>query len=132
MNVVGTLILIIFGFIGLALLLFKRTRVVGLSLAAFSFAFIGFFIYQSSARNAAFENVKIGQSEAEIIVAIGKPPRVTDGTEWVEEGVKRSASELIPGCTKEYWYNAFLFPEALSLCFNANGKLIYKYRYVFW
>ena len=132
MNVVGTLILITCVFIGLVLLPFKRTRVVGLSLTVFSFACIGFFIHQSSARNAAFENVTIGQSEAEIIAAIGKPPRITDGTEWVEEGVKRNASELIPSCIKEYWYNSFLFPEALSLCFNTNGKLIYKYRYVSW
>ena len=132
MNVVGTLILIICVFIGLVLLPFKRTRVVGLSLAAFSFACIGFFTYQSSTRNTAFENVKIGQTEAEIIATIGKPPRVTDGTEWVDVGIKRNASELIPNCTKEYWYNSFLFPEALSLCFNANGNLIYKYRYVSW
>ncbi|MCC2666876.1 MAG: hypothetical protein K0S63_792 [Gammaproteobacteria bacterium] len=132
MNVVGTLILITCVFVGLVLLPFKRTRVVGLSLVGFSFACIGFFIHQSSVRNAAFENVTIGQSEAEIIAAIGKPLRITDGTEWVEEGVKRNASELIPNCTKEYWYNSFLFPEALSLCFNTNGKLIYKYRYVSW
>lgn len=132
MNVVGTLILIVFVFLGLVLLPFKRTRVVGLSLAATSIACIGFFIYQSSARNSAFENAKIGQTETEIITQVGNPPRVTDGTEWVEEGVKRSDDELMPNCTKEYWYHSFLFPEALSFCFNVSGTLIYKYRYVSW
>lgn len=132
MNVVGTLLLIVCFFVGLLFILFGRTRAVGIFMAVLSTVSIGIFVCQANNRNAAFDGAESGQTEAEIVAAFGEPPRVTDGTEWVESGVKRSAGELIQNCTKEYWYYSHIYPEALSFCFNSNGNLIHKYRYSSW
>ena len=132
MNLVGTLLLLLAVAAGLGMLATKRLRAIGLVFLAIGVGGISFFMWQSAQRNAAFDAMALGVSTAYVAAAVGSPPRVTDGTEWVESGYKRSASELIPGCVREYWYSSFLFPEKLSFCFNSSRKLIHKYRYTSW
>jgi hypothetical protein len=131
MNVIGTLLLLFASFAGLIIYL-TYSQMTGLLVLVTSFSVISYFVWQASYRNSAFDSIAIGSPAAQVIVEIGNPPRVTNGTEWVEEGFKRSASELIPGCVKEYWYASFLYPERLSFCFDSNQNLIHKYRYLLW
>jgi hypothetical protein len=132
MNVIGTLILLLGAAVGLVMTATRRVRLVGLAILTLSAGLICFFMWQSSQRYDAFESVALGASEAAVVAALGDPPRVTDGSEWVEAGYKRSEGELIPGCVREYWYSAFFYPEKLSLCFDSSGVLIHKYRYTSW
>ena len=132
MSVIDTSLLLLVIVAGLSMLVTRRLRAVGLVLLLMSAGGIFFLMWQSSQRNAAFESIKLGTTAADVAAAIGDPPRVTDGTEWIEPGYKRSADELISGCVREYWYSSFLYPEKLSLCFDSSSRLIHKYRYVSW
>jgi len=132
MNTLGTVGLLISTGIGVPLSLSRAYRRIGILALLIGLIGIGFFVWRDGNRTAGFESVALGMSEMQVQSTIGAPPRVTDGTEWVEPGYKRAASELVPGCVREYWYSAFLYPDALSLCFNASGKLIHKARYSSW
>ena len=130
MNIVGTIILVLAVLGGAILLIPRRTRFVGYTFFALGCGGIGFFIWQYAQWSAGYESVQMGASEQEVITRVGKPPRVTDGSEWVVPGYKKGSSELVPGCVREYWYPAFLTPEQYSFCFSAEAKLIKKYHWV--
>lgn len=132
MNAIGTLVLILGAVAGLVMVAVRRVRYAGLVVLVSSVGFLCFFIWQFSHRSTAFESIALGASEATVVAALGAPPRVTDGSEWVEPGYPRTEAELIPGCVREYWYASFLFPEKLSLCFDSDHVLIHKNRHTSW
>ncbi|RYD96974.1 MAG: hypothetical protein EOP50_06140 [Sphingobacteriales bacterium] len=132
MNTLGTLGLLS-GFIGgLSMLLFPRLRIAGVVIAGVVIA-IAFVLHQRYASAMlAFQNLPLDISEQTLVAVAGPSSRVTDGSEWVEPGVKRSSTELISGCTREYWYSYFFLPDAVSFCFSHQGKLVHKSRYSSW
>ena len=132
MNVVGTLLLLCALLMSLFFLFFATLRRAGFSIICITVGIIAFFLWQDHHRNIAFESLSLGADASDVISLVGSPPRVTDGTEWVEVGLKKSKTELIPGCRKEFWYASFLYPERLSFCFSENDKLIHKYRWSSW
>jgi predicted membrane metal-binding protein len=129
MNTVGTALIILSILLGAILCCWRRARYFGLAIGLCGVGFFVFFYWQSARWEDAFKRLAIGASEQEIVVAMGLAPRITDCTEQIIPGYKKSKSQLIPGCVKEYWYRAFLWPEQLSYSFNAQGKLIDKYIY---
>lgn len=132
MNVIGTLVLTVSFLIGVVLITIRRTRYFGLALVFVTGSAIAFFVWQSYRWQRGFDVVALGATEHEVISLVGAPQRITDGTLWVEPGFKKSGTELVPGCTKEYWYNVFYFPVAYSFCFNERSLLIDKYNWVLW
>lgn len=132
MNVIGTLALVASCLLGTILFLFRKTRNLGLSFILLAGGCIVFLLLQSHNWETAFEAIMLGNSEHNVISKMGTPQRITDGTLWVEPEFKKGPSELVPGCMQEYWYNAFLFPEAYSFCFNKDAVLIQKYKWAMW
>ncbi len=132
MNVHGTLGLIVMLLAGGVLLLFRRVRYIGLFVVSLAASATGYFVWQSNHWAAGFDAVTLGASEQEIILVVGVPQRITDGTLWVEPKYKKAKTELVVGCTKEYWYNVFYFPVAYSFCFNDRSELVHKYNWVMW
>jgi hypothetical protein len=132
MNIIGTLVLILSFLVGTTLSFIRRTRKIGLIFVLVASGSITYFWWQSHHWATGFEAVALGASEREVILLVGTPQRITGGTLWVEPQFKKSNSELMPGCTKEYWYNVFYFPVAYSFCFNERSVLIQKYNWVLW
>ncbi len=132
MNVEGTIAIAISLLVGAVLLFIRRTRYVGLIVFTLPVCALAYFLWQENSWAVGFEEVKLGATEKEVISVVGKPQRITDGTVWVEPGYKKSDSELVRGCVKEYWYNVFYFPVAYSFCFNKRLELIHKYNWVLW
>jgi hypothetical protein len=132
MNVFGVLTVIAVLAAGVVLLFFREARMLGAVLALLAIAFVWAANDRYAGPSQAYESLPLGTSEGDLAKVAGFSPRITDGSEWVEAGVRRTPSELIPGCVREYWYNYFFLPDAVSFCFDRHGKLIHKGRYSSW
>lgn len=130
MNVIGTTLIFIGLLAGTALAIHRKFRFIGIVTLAGLVSLASFYIWQSYNWDAAFENLNIGSTEQSVIAVIGLPSRITDYSESVIQGCKKTNSELIADCSKEYWYMYFLFPQQLSFSFNAQNRLIHKEKYV--
>ena len=132
MNLFGTFAVIAVLVAGIVLLIFRQLRALGAVLAFSAIAFVAVMNHQYSGPSDAYDSLRLGASEKDLVNLAGSSSRITDGSEWVEAGVARSADELIPHCVREYWYNYFFFPDAVSFCFDRRGRLIHKDRYSLW
>jgi len=132
MNVFGTLAIIAVLVAGIVFLFFRQTRELGAALALLAIAFVWAAHDRYAGPSQAYESLPLGASESDLAKVAGFSSRITDGSEWVEAGVRRIPEELIPGCVREYWYNYFFLPDAVSFCFDRHGKLIHKGRYSSW
>jgi hypothetical protein len=117
---------------GGALTAWRRTRWIGMVLGLGAVAFAVGVHWRDTQVFKGMAGITPRASESEVLSALGQPDRITDGTEWVEAGIPRSPGEYIPGCVREYWYHAFFFPYAQSLCFDANQRLIRITTYSSW
>src|SRR4051812_5030759 len=108
MNLVGTISLLFALVMSVFFLFFTTLRRAGFTIICITIGIIMFFVWQDHHRNIGFESLSLGADASVVISMVGSPPRTTDGTEWVEAGFKKSKAELIPGCTKEFWYASFL------------------------
>lgn len=80
----------------------------------------------------AYQNLEVGAAYQELIEIAGTPSYVTDGTRWVEPQYLKGQEQLIPNCTKELWYEHWLFPSKYSFCFDSLGVLLEKYHWQSW
>src|SRR3990167_10525412 len=110
MNTLGTLAILVAVAAGLILICIKQVRVLGVSLLIIAIGTATYILHRDREQGLASSRIVLGASEAEVVLALGTPPRVTDGSEWVSRGFKRNPEELIPGCVREFWYGAFFFP----------------------
>jgi hypothetical protein len=118
--------------IGGVLLCFRLVGYLGVAILVLGVGGIAFYFWQGRHWVSGYERAHVGQTERDIVALLGIPPRVTDGTEWVEPGVKKVPSAIVPGCVKELWYNEFLFPAAFSFCFDSESRLLSKYYWSSW
>jgi hypothetical protein len=82
--------------------------------------------------NLFFYPIHLGATEEQVRKRFGVPERITDCTEWVERGFKKSQDQIVPGCVKEFWYYGTPLPAATSYSFDENGKLIDSYFWSSW
>src|SRR6266404_7114970 len=129
MNTIGCLILLVAIIAGLFATSFKRTLIVGLATLFLAVVFIVFYVWQAYHFANGFDAAPLGASENAVVALLGRPRRITDGSEIPEPGVKKSRDEMTPGCVKEFWYHEFFQPSAFAFCFDAGGHLINKYNW---
>jgi len=118
--------------VGAVLMCFRVSRYLGVAILFIGVGGVAFYLWQGRHWVNGYESAHIGQTERDIVALLGTPPRVTDGTEWVEPGVKMAPSAIPTGCVKEFWYNEFLFPTAFSFCFDTESRLLRKYYWSSW
>jgi hypothetical protein len=129
MNTVGTLALVIATLAGAFLASLRRTRVLGIAALTVGLGGTAFFLWQTHHWSAGFYSLEDRASESEVVSKLGRPQRITDSSGGPEPDMHESP---VPGCAREFWYNAFLFPEAFSFCFGADARLVQKYDWVLW
>jgi hypothetical protein len=93
-------------------------------------AYIGGCSLISNSRNKAFESIKIGDTEANVVAKFGAPPSVRE-----EPGAlfARYASRPCMGsCNERLWFeNRLAFAtEAWSVELDRNARVVHKARWV--
>jgi len=123
-------VVLLAAFIGLMLLLWRRTFLLsqfflGLAIAGFIFA-IGYH----AVCELGYSVVKVGDSERRVWLLLGHPWEVSDGTRG-PYGWPRGKDEMPNSpVTKEYWYYCIYLPQMWVVSFDAAGHVITKGKIV--
>jgi hypothetical protein len=89
-----------------------------------------FLLWRSHRFEKGYDQIEIGVSQESVRALLGKPALITDCTKTFG-GYRRGDSEPIPlGCAEEYWYHSSFFPEAWSVGFDKDKRVIDKYHWV--
>ena len=72
-----------------------------------------------------YELIEASHPLDDVVELMGAPDRETDGTISLT-GDPKDVAELVPGCTRELWYEVFWRPEHYALCFDRSGRLLQK------
>ena len=102
---------------------------------AISFLALNIYWHRFEKKQAiAFEKMVIGDSIQKLVEIVGSPNYETDGTKWVEPQYNKSENQLSPGCKRELWYKAKLYPlpSKWAYCFDEHGMLVDKCHWVSW
>lgn len=91
---------------------------------------VTFFLWRSHQFEKGYDQIEIGLSQESVRALLGKATQITDCTKTFG-GDRRGNSEPIPsGCAEEYWYYSSFFPEAWSVGFDKDKRVIDKYHWV--
>lgn len=122
------LLLIVALLVGLALLFLKRGRVIGTLLVGAAIAITATLVLELRELRSSFDQLQIGVTVTRVEEVMGRPGRVTDGTESIYGG-RREFSQIPKDCETEYWYKSTLSPEQWAFCFDSAGLLVGKQHY---
>ncbi len=89
------------------------------------------YIIISPSPSKVMKSLDLGSSYNDVIKIAGSPSYETDGSRWVEPQYTKTKSQMVEGCIKELWYEAWpsFIPEKYAFCFDSNNILVGK---VFW
>jgi len=75
---------------------------------------------RSRSLNRAFAQIKDGDPEDRVLGLMGQPDRVfRPGDSTFEHGTRED-------CVKEYKYEIHILPEHWDICFNSQGRVIWR------
>ncbi len=75
---------------------------------------------RSRSLNRAFAQVKDGDPEDRVLGLMGKPDKV------FRAGESGFESGILKDCVKEYKYEIHILPEHWDVCFNSQGRVIWR------
>jgi hypothetical protein len=82
----------------------------------------------------AFESIREGQVEADVIRALGDPDRIMSPlpSHWCDSTPTTYGGAAVDGraCPKQWQYNDWPWPACFSVCFGGDGRVTSTYRYV--
>jgi hypothetical protein len=92
-------------------------------------AIAGFFLWRFDRWDSGFGQIHVGDSRERVLQIMGTPTEDTDATIGIY-GSKRLATNLVQGCTEQYWYYPFFTPECWWIAFDAQNHVIATYHYI--
>jgi len=101
---------------------------IGLLFLALIVSIVLFFGWRSHQFEKGYNKIEAGFSQQQIQELLGSPAQITDCA-TTYGGFQRVESEAIPGCVEEYWYYSAVFPEAWSVSFDKEKRVIHKYHW---
>jgi vancomycin permeability regulator SanA len=109
----------------------KRTlKWIAFPVALIAALFVASCAVVSHTRNAAFEQVEMGATEAQVVAIFGTAPTVREKPNKVFS--RYASSACAPPCAERVWYeNPFsLDIEAWSFELDHNGRVVHKAHWV--
>src|SRR5262245_54801998 len=76
-----------------------------------------------------FERVSLGDSEAQVLAACGRPDRITGAPENIASGDDRTLRPNNGQCVRVFWYIPPIAIEQYTVGFDSSAHVISKYRY---
>jgi hypothetical protein len=80
-------------------------------------------VWQNNRRYRNFSLIQNGDSQQKVKDLIGRPSRITKGTES-EYGYQRLPSEISPKVAEEFWYYSLYAPEVWSISFDQEKTVV--------
>jgi hypothetical protein len=86
MNTTGTALLGFAVIIGVLMACFRAIRYLGIASVVVGVGGITFYLWQGRHWVNGYDSAHLGFTETQVVKLLGRPTRITDGTEWVEPG----------------------------------------------
>ncbi len=127
MNIIGVLALLIAFITGVAFIVFRRTRLIGLLFLVSAVSFVGYQWMEEYRWRNQFKEVPTRASLNVVISMLGEPSVLSDSK---HPPFGYSLSDNDKRIVSEAWYVSFFFPEQHAFGFDNQGMLVRRYRYV--